>query len=190
MSAWIQDLFQAVMQDARFGARILMRSPGITLLVVQALAVGIGANSAMFSVVDALLLHPLSYDKPEELTIIFDRDTRGQLRSASAGNFLDWRKAKSFSGLAGWAPSVYVLGGEKPVQVLGARVTANMFQVLGVNPFMGRKFLEGEDGLDGSATVSRVAVISYGLWQDALGSDPNVLGREIRLNDNQFAIIG
>ncbi|MEO5922520.1 MAG: ABC transporter permease [Bryobacteraceae bacterium] len=190
MSAWIRDTFQAVMQDARFGARILLRSPGITLLVVLALALGIGANSAMFSVVDALLLHPLSYDKPEELTIIFDRDTRGQLRSASAGNFLDWRKAKSFSGLAGWAPSVYVLGGEKPVQVQGARVTANIFQVLGVNPFMGRKFLEGEDGLDGSATVSRVAVISYGLWQDALGSDPNVLGREIRLNDNPFAIIG
>ena len=186
----IQDTFQAVKQDARFGARILLRSPGITVLVILALALGIGVNSAMFSVVDALLLHPLSYEKPEELTILFDRDTRGQLRSASAGNFLDWRKAKSFRGMAAWAPSVYVLSGERPVQVLGARVTANIFDVLGVQPLMGRKFLVGEDGLDGSATVSRVAIISYGLWQDALGSDPNVLGREIRLNDNKFAIIG
>jgi len=191
MADWIRDSLQAVQQDARFGTRILLRSPGFTALVVLALALGIGVNSAMFSVVDALLLHPLSYLAPEELTIIFDRDTRGQLRSASAGNFVDWRQAKSFSGMAAWAPSVYVLsGGSQPVQVLGARVTANIFDVLGVTPFMGRKFLVGEDGLDGSATVSRVAVISYGLWQDALGSDPNVLGREIRLNDNKFAIIG
>jgi putative ABC transport system permease protein len=190
MSRWIHDTVQAVLQDARFGARILLRSPGITSLVVLALALGIGANSAMFSVVDALLLHPLSYDKPDELTIIFDRDTRGQLQSVSAGNFIDLRKAKSFKGLAAWAPSVYVLSGEQPVQVSGARVTANIFQVLGVKPLMGRAFLLGEDGLDGSATVSRVAVISYGLWRDALGSDPNVLGREIRLNDNKFAIIG
>jgi putative ABC transport system permease protein len=189
-SNWFSESVQAIQQDARFGVRILLRSPGLTSLVVLALALGIGANSAMFSVVDALLLHPLSYERPEELTIVFDRDTRGQLRSASAGNFIDWRKAKSFTGLAGWAPSVYVLSGEQPVQVLGARVTANIFQVLGVKPFMGRTFLIGEDGLDGSATVSRVAVISYGLWQDALASDPNVLGREIRLNDNKFAIIG
>jgi putative ABC transport system permease protein len=190
MSGWIHDRVQAVTQDARFGARILLRSPGIMALVVLALALGIGANSAMFSVVDALLLHPLSYDKPEELTIIFDRDTRGQLRGASAGNFVDWRKAKSFTGMAAVAPSVYVLGGEHPVQVLGGRVTANIFDVLGVRPMMGRKFLVGEDGLDGSATVSNVAVISYGLWRDALGSDPNVLGREIRLNERKFAIIG
>jgi putative ABC transport system permease protein len=191
MPSWIQQTLRAVVQDASFGARILIRAPGFTVLVVLALALGIGVNSAMFSVVDALLLHPLSYQNPDELTILFDRDSRGQLRSASAGNFIDWRKAKSFSGMAAWAPSVYVLSGlEQPVQVPGARVTANIFQVLGVRPFMGRAFLIGEDGLDGSATVSRVAVISYGLWQDALGSDPNVLGREIRLNDNKFAIIG
>jgi putative ABC transport system permease protein len=190
MVHWFRDTLHAIQQDARFGARILLRSPGLTSLVVLALALGIGANSAMFSVVDALLLHPLSYEKPEELTILFDRDTRGELRSVSAGNFIDWRKAKSFSGLAGWASKVYVLGGDQPVEVAGARVTANMFQVLGVRPFMGRTFLVGEDGLDGSATVSRVAVISYGLWQNALGSDPNVLGREVLLNEEKFAIVG
>lgn len=191
MSDWIRDFLQAILQDARFGARILLRSPGITGLVVLALALGIGANSAMFSVVDALLLHPLRYQSPDELSIVFDKDAQGQLRGTSAGNFVDWRKAKSFTGLAAWAQSVYVLSGpNQAVQVPGARVTANMFQVLGVKPFLGRTFLVGEDGLDGSATVSRVAVISYGLWQNALGSDPNVLGRTIRLNDNSFAIIG
>ena len=182
---------RAVGQDARFGARILQRTPGLTALVVIALALGIGANSAMFSVVDALLLHPLSYDKPEELAILWDRDAQGQLRMTSAGNFLDWRTAKSFQGLAGWAPSVYVMTGTgRPFQISGARVTANVFEVLGVKAFMGRTFLRGEDGLDGSATVGRVAVIGYGLWRDMLGSDPNVLGRTIRLNDSPYAIVG
>ncbi len=184
-------LVRGVIQDARFGARILRRTPGLTALVVIALALGIGANSAMFSVVDALLLHPLSYDKPEELTIVWDRDAQGNLRSTSAGNFLDWRQAKSFQGMAAWASSVYVMmGADRPVQVPGARVTANIFQVLGVKPMMGRTFLTGEDGLDGSSTVSRVAVIGYSLWQDVLGSDPNILGRTIRLNDNPYAVIG
>lgn len=145
----------------------------------------------MFSVVDAILLHPLLYENPQDLVIVFDRDPHGDIRGASAGSFLEWRKAKSFSGLAGWAPSVYVLeGGVQPVQVPGGRVTANFFDVLGVKPFRGRTFLPGEDGLDGSATVSRVVIISYGLWRDALGSDPDVLGRAIRLNGSPFTVIG
>ncbi|MEO8097934.1 MAG: ABC transporter permease [Acidobacteriota bacterium] len=182
---------QHISQDIRFGTRILLRTPSVTVLVVFALALGIGANSAMFSVVDALLLHPLSYQNPDDLVMIFDRDAQGQLRNTSAGNLLDWRSAKSFEGVAGVAPSLYVVNGmDRPVQVPGARVTANIFQVLGVKPLMGRTFLVGEDGLDGSATVSRVAVISFGLWRGALGSDPNVLGRTIRLNDAPFAIVG
>jgi putative ABC transport system permease protein len=184
-------LFSTLWQDARFGARILWRAPAITMVIIGALALGIGANSAMFSVVDALLLHPLRYDHPEELSIVFDRDSQGQLRATSAGNFVDWRRARSFTGLAAWAPSVYVMSGlDRPVQVPGARVTANIFQVLGVKPFLGRPFLTGEDGLDGSATISDVAVISYGLWRDAFGSDPFVMGRTVRLNDKPYAIIG
>lgn len=182
---------RSLLQDAVFGARVLRKTPGLTALVIFALALGIGANSAMFSVVDALLLRPINYEKPEELTMVWDRDAQGQLRPTSAGNFIDWRGAKSFQGMAGWAGNVYVMtGAGRPVQVPGARVTANMFQVLGVKPLMGRTFLVGEDGLDGSSTVSRVAVIGYSLWQNALGSDPNVLGRTIRLNDNPYAIIG
>lgn len=184
-------MLNAITQDVRFGARILARTPGLTGLVIVALALGIGANSAMFSVVDALLLHPLAYEQPEQLALVFDRDAQGQLRGTSAGNFVDWRKAQSFEGLAGWAPSVYVLSGlAQPVQVAGARVTANIFDVLGARPLLGRTFLRGEDGLDGSATVSQVAVIGYGLWQDALGGDPNVRGRTIRLNDTPYAVIG
>jgi len=179
-----------LLQDIRFGARLLLRNKGLTALVVFALALGIGANSAMFSVVDALLLHPLRYANPSELTIVWDRDPQGGLRPTSAANFLDWRKTKSFQGMAGWAASSYVLSGQgQPVQITGARVTANLFDVLGVKPALGRTFRAGEDGLDGG-TNSRLAVISFGMWQDVFGADPAVLGRDVRLNETPYQIIG
>ena len=182
---------QSLLQDIQFGARVLLRSPGMTLAVIFALALGIGANTAMFSVVDALILHPLRYQNPSELVVIWDRDAQGQLRGSSSGNFLDWRKAKSFSDLAGWAPSSYTLTGlDRPEQIFGARVTAGFFKTLGVKPVLGRTFLPGEDGLDGGASASRVAVIGYDTWQNILSGDPNVLGRTILLNQNSYAIIG
>ncbi len=142
---------QTLFQDIRFGARVLLRSPGMTLAVILALALGIGANTAMFSVVDALILHPLRYQNPSELVIVWDTDPQGQIRGSSSGNFLDWRKAKSFSSFAGWASSTYTLTGlDRPIQINGARVTAGFFKTLGVKPFLGRTFLPGEDGLDGA----------------------------------------
>jgi putative ABC transport system permease protein len=182
---------QSLLQDIQFGARVLLRAPGMTLAVILALALGIGANTAMFSVVDALVLHPLRYRNPSELVIVRDRDPQGQLRGSSSGNFLDWRKATSFSDMAGWAPSSYTLTGlDRPLQIYGARVTAGFFKTLGVKPALGRTFLPGEDGLDGAAGTSRVAVIGYDTWQNTLSGDPNVLGRTIRLNQNPYAIIG
>jgi len=184
-------MMQTLFQDIRFGARVLLSSPGMTLAVILALALGIGANTAMFSVVDALILHPLRYQNPSELVVVWDRDPQGQLRGSSSGNFLDWRKAKSFSALAGWAGSTYTLTGlDRPVQIYGARVTAEFFQTLGVKPVLGRTFLRGEDGLDGGAAAGKVAVISYYTWQNTLSGDPNVLGRTIRLNQTPYAIIG
>src|SRR5665213_1691215 len=121
---------QTLFQDIRFGARVLLRSPGMTLAVILALALGIGANTAMFSVVDALILHPLRYQNPSELVLVWDRDQQGQIRGSSSGNFLDWRRAKSFSALAGWASSTYTLTGlDRPVQIYGARVTAGFFKL-------------------------------------------------------------
>ncbi len=182
---------RSLLQDIHFGARVLLRSPGMTLAVILALALGIGANTAMFSVIDALILHPLRYQNPSELVVVWDRDPQGQLRGASSGNFLDWRKAKAFSDVAGWAPSAYTLTGlDRPEQIYGARVTAGFFKTLGVKPVLGRTFLPGEDGLDGASGVSRVAVIGYDMWQNSLSADPNVLGRTIRLNQTPYAIIG
>src|SRR5689334_4603451 len=178
---------RSLLQDVHFGARVLLRSPGMTLAVILALALGIGANTAMFSVIDALILHPLRYQNPSQLVVVWDRDPQGQLRGSSSGNFLDWRKAKSFSALAGWAPTTYTLTGlDRPVQIVGSRVTAGFFKTLGVKPVLGRTFLEGDDGLDGvsgsSSGVSKVAVIGYDTWQNTFSGDPNVLGRTIRLN--------
>ncbi len=182
---------QTLFQDIRYGARVLLRSPGMTLAVILALALGIGANTAMFSVVDALILHPLRYQNPSELVVVWDTDPQGQIRGSSSGNFLDWRKAKSFSSFAGWAASTYTLTGlDRPVQIYGARVTGEFFKTLGVKPVLGRTFLQGEDGLDGAAGTSKVAVIGYDTWQSTLNGDPNVLGRTIRLNQTPYAIIG
>jgi predicted permease len=182
----------SVFQDVRFGARILARSPGISLAVILALALGIGANSAIFSLVDAFILHSVRYTDPASLAILWDKNPEGGLRSASAANFLDWRKqSKSFTQIAGWAPAPFVLTGlERPQQITGAFVTANFFRTLGVMPRLGRTFLPDEDGLDNPANAARTAVISYGMWTGLLASDPNVLGRNIQLDNTTYAIVG
>ena len=183
---------ESLLQDLRFGARILLRSPGITASVILALMLGIGANAAMFSVVDALLLHPLRYSDPSSLAVIWDRDAQGTIRNASAANFLDWRaRSKSFSDLAAWKGSSYVItGGDRPEQILGANVTANFFRTLGVTPILGRTFLTDEDGIQNSAAAAKVAVIGAKFWQENLGGDLNVLGRRINLNGVAYSIIG
>ncbi|MGH9594783.1 MAG: ABC transporter permease, partial [Bryobacteraceae bacterium] len=181
----------SVLQDVRFGARILWRSPGITGAVILALALGIGANSAMFSVVDALILHPLRYPNPSTLVAISDRDPQGTLSGSSAANFLEWRKAKTLSDVGAWSSATFGLTGlEHPVPISGGRVTRGFFRSLGVEPVLGRTFIPGEDGLDGGSGVRAVAVIGYQFWQEILGADPNVLGRTIILNQAAYTIIG
>src|SRR5205085_2474883 len=159
---------------------------------ILTLALGIGANSAMFSLVDALVLRPLPYQDPSHLAVIWDRDAQGVQWPASAANFLDWRKqAKSFAEIAGWTPTSLVLTGlERPAQILGASVTANFFRALGVKPLLGRAFLPDEDGIENPANTSRSAIISYRMWQDTLGADPNVIGRPIELDRATYSVVG
>ena len=127
------------------------------------------------------------------MRFLWTRDPQGGVRKyVTAADFLDWRaQSKSFSDLAAWRGAAYVVtGGERPEQINGATVTANFFRTLGVKPVLGRTFLPEEDGLDRPAAASKVAVIGYRMWQDSLGSDPNVLGRTIKLNSIPYAIIG
>jgi putative ABC transport system permease protein len=181
-----------LLQDARFGARIFRRTPALTASIILLLAVGVGANSAMFSVVDRLLLHPVRYPEPEKLAFVWGHDPRGARTDISPAVLMDLRaRAKNLADLAAWVPTSFVvLGGERPRQVGGARVTANFFRTLGVKPVLGRTFLAEEDGLDHPESASRSVVISYRLWQKDLGSDPNVLGRSLSVDSLSYTIIG
>src|SRR5271166_4127175 len=147
--------------DARFAVRIFSRTPLITLSIIVLLALGIGANSAMFSVADGLLLHPVHYQDPEKLVFVWSYDPQGALSDVSPADFMDLRtQSKSLAGLAAWIPASFVvIGGERPRQIGGARVTANLFRTLGVKPVLGRTFLPLEDGLDDPASAARSVVI-------------------------------
>src|SRR5579862_2125517 len=139
----MRDSAVTLLRDIRFGFRILLRSPLITASVVIVLALGIGANSAMFSIVDGLLLHPVSYPEPETLAFVWSHDAQGSLSDASPADFMDWRaQAKSLSDFAVWWPASFVLtGADRPRQISGARVSASFFQTLRVAPVLGRTFL-------------------------------------------------
>jgi putative ABC transport system permease protein len=182
----------SLLQDFRFGARIFLRTPTITGSIILLLALGIGANSAMFSVVNGLLLHPVSYQDPEKLVFVWSRDAEGTRSDVSPADFMDLRaQSKSLADLAAWMPNSFVVrGGERPRQISGASVTANFFRTLGVKPVLGRTFLPDEDGLDQAANAARSAVISYRFWQQELGADPNVLGRNLNVDSVAYTIIG
>jgi predicted permease len=183
---WIQTLWQ----DVRFGARTLVKNPGFTVVAVVALALGIGANSAIFSVVNTVLLRPLPYKEPEKLVMVWERGNADEfpINSTSAANFMDWREQNQvFEGLAVMGRASFNLtGGGEPLRVDGRRVSANLFQLLGVEPQIGRAFLPDED----AAGASPVVVLSHGLWQRRFGSDPGVVGKPLTLNGRSYTVVG
>jgi putative ABC transport system permease protein len=183
---------ETLLQDLRFGARILLRAPLITVSILLVLALGIGANAAMFGILDGLLLHSVRYPDPQTLIFVWSLDAQGALSNASPADFMDWRaKSKTVSDPAAWLPTSFVfLGGERPRQLGGARVTANFFRTLRVKPLLGRTFLPDEDGLEKPANAARSVIISYRLWQEDLGADPNVLGRMVRVDSVPYSVVG
>jgi putative ABC transport system permease protein len=182
----------ALSNDLRFGMRVLRRTPLVTISIVLLLGLGIGANSAMFGIVDGLVLHAVHYPDPQKLAFVWSYDAQGQVSDVSAADFMDWRaRSKTLTELAAWMPTTFVvLGGDRPRQLGGARVTANFFRTLGVKPALGRTFLPDEDGLDHRENAARSVVISYRLWQEELGADPNVLGRTLRVDSEPYVIVG
>lgn len=172
--------------------RVLLRAPLVAGSIIVILGLGIGANSAMFGIVDALLLHAVHYPDPQSLVFLWSHDVQGAASDASSADFMDWRaQSKSLSELAAWMPTSFVMiGGDRPRQLTGARVTANFFRTLRVRPALGRTFLPDEDGLEHPQNAAHSVVISYRLWQEDLGADPNVLGRTIRVDSIPYTIIG
>src|ERR1043165_4735535 len=177
-------------KDVRYGMRMLTRNPAFTVVAVIALALGIGANAAIFSVVNAVLLRPLPYAEPDRLMMI--RETKlPQFPefSVSPGNFLDWQKQSTvFEKLAAVRGFSYNLvdAGSEPERLRGARVSAGLFEMLGVKPAQGRTFAAEEDQ-PGHETV---VILSNALWQRRFGADPNVLGRSLTLNATSYTVIG
>ena len=176
-------------QDMRYGIRLLLKTPGVTFVAVLALALGIGANTAIFSVVNTVLLRPLPYDKPEQLAVAMNVNLKRGLTQSSFSflNFADYRaQNSSFDSLAAYDGASSALAGETPEQVAGVRATADVFRVLGVKPLLGRTFAPEDERAGGVP----VAVISHGTWQRRFGSDPKVVGKQITLDGTSKTIIG
>ena len=177
-------------QDLRGGLRALRRSPGFAAVAVVALGLGFGANTAIFSVFNSVLLCPLPYAEPDRLVMVWDDDrTHGVPREwPGPDNFFDWRdQNRVFAGMAAlrdWGPILTQAG--EPVQLAGEIVSHNLFEVLGVEPALGRAFLPAEDQPDGEP----VALLSHSLWQNRFGGSPAILGRSIQLDGQSFTVIG
>ncbi|MGA2901195.1 MAG: ABC transporter permease [Candidatus Acidiferrales bacterium] len=184
VGAW----FDSLLQDLRYGARMLRKNPGFTAVAVLTLALGIGANTAIFSVVNAVLLRPLPYANPQQLIVLRETTQSVGPHSPSYPDFLDWRKqSRTFGQMAAINNREFNLSGiAQPENISGYAVSANCLSMLDVRPLLGRDFLPSEDA-PGTAPV---VLLSYALWQSHLGADPNAVGKSITLDGRSFTIIG
>jgi len=175
-------------QDVKYGLRMLAKSPGFTLVAVLALALGIGANTAIFSVVNAVLLRPLPYQDPDQLVFISEHTEQVPDMSVSYLNFLDWqRQNQVFSSIAAFQGQNFNLTGvDRPERLSGWNVSQSFFATLGVKPFLGRDFLFDEDQPGGRPVV----VVTYGFWQRRFGGDPGLVGKPLTLNGRSYTVAG
>jgi len=179
----------ALLQDFKHAVRRLAKSPGFTLAAVVTLALGIGATTAIYSVVDAVLLRPLSFGDPGRLVLVWERfGARNQDRNVvNPANYLDWRdRATSFSDLAaiGWAQQTFT--GDVPELIQGREVTPNFFRTTGVAPLLGRTFTPAEAATGGP----NVIVLGYGLWQRRFGGDTGIVGRSVPVAGGTALVLG
>lgn len=182
-----------LLQDLKYGARVLRKSPGFTIVAVVVLALGIGANTAIFSVVNAVLLRPLPFGNPDRLVHVWHvpppESFPGISRfSVSAANYIDWKAQNDvFQDMAIFSgSSMNLTGGGKPEFVQAATVSADFFKVLGVQPMLGHTFVPGEDVLGQDHEV----ILTYAFWQSRFGGDRGVVGRQITLNDEPYTVVG
>src|SRR5262245_12748165 len=181
---WIESLWQ----DLRYGVRMLLKKPGFTLIAIFTLALGIGANTAIFSVVNAVLLRPLPYQEPQQLVMVWETDKNNAPTLVAPANFTDWSEQSQSVGhiaaLRGWDANL--TGAGEPERLQGAQATADLFKALGIQPLVGRTFLPGEDQEGGP----RVVVLSHGLWQRRFGADASVVGKDVMINGLNRTVIG
>lgn len=179
-----------LLADIRFGVRMLLKSPTMTFIALLALTLGIGANTAIFSVVNAVLLRTFPYADSEKLVLVWEKREGGRTDQnvINIGNFNDWKQQNQvFSDMAAFFDRTLNLTSDgEPEEVSGQLATANLFSVLGTNAVLGRTFV-AEDGREGQP---RVVMISHALWQRRFGGDPNIIGRQITLNERPNTVVG
>jgi putative ABC transport system permease protein len=175
-------------QDIRYGARMLLKNPGVTIIVIIALALGIGANTAIFSVVNAVLIRPLPYDESDRLIFLNEKSPVLDEMSISYPNFLDWRSQnQTFEKIGVFNRASYNLTGSGEAErIVTGQVSADLFSVLRVNALHGRVFTNEEDKPGGTPVV----VLSYGLWQRRFGGQLSILNQAITLNNKSYTVIG
>ena len=177
-----------LLQDLRYGYRTLRNSPGFTAVALATLAIGIGANTAIFSFVDGVLLKPLPYAEPDRIMRVLEKPPGGGRNGISTLNYLDWRKQNTvFEYMAAQTGgSVTLTGINDPVQLRGTRVSPHYFDIYGMKAVLGRTFAPDED----QPGKNHVAVLSHALWESQFGSDPAVIGRSVLLDGERNTIIG
>ncbi len=181
---WLEQL----LEDMRFGLRLLRKNPGFTLVAILTLALGIGANAAVFSVVYAVLLRPLPYKDPASLLVLHETTPKVGDVSVSFPNFIDWRAAsRTFRQMAAVQAVDFNLAGvTQPENISGDAVSPNFLSMMGVRPFLGRDF----DASEEKPGTAPVLLLSFSLWQSHLGGDPNAVGKTITLDGRSFTIVG
>jgi predicted permease len=177
-----------LLHDLRHAARMLRRSPAFTAVAVLTLALGIGAATVIFSVVDAVVLRPLPFEQPERLVRVWETTPAGDDFTVSAPNYLDFReRSRAFAELAAYRPRSFSLtGAGEPERLEGFAASHTLFRLLGTTPALGRTFTADEDRPGGE----RVAVVSHGLWRRRFGGDPELVGRQVVLDGERYTVTG
>jgi putative ABC transport system permease protein len=177
-----------MLNDFRSAVRGLRREPGATYLIILTLALGVGANTAIFSIVNGVLLTPLAFSSPERIVVIQELSARGAVVGNAPANFLDLtRRSRSFEAIGALREDTFELSGERePAHLDGAHVTTQFFDVFGVAPIMGRTFRRGDDVHGSEGRV----VLSHDAWQGQFGGDPQIIGRLVHLNGHTYAVTG
>jgi putative ABC transport system permease protein len=187
-TVWRWPSLEDFFMDIRYGVRMLRQSPAFTIVAVLTLALGIGANTAIFSVVEGVLVKPLPFPKQDQLLMLWEKDKDGLRSNTSWATFTDWNRENhsftSISAVSLWTPTFITLNDAE--NLIGFRVSSTFFDVMGMKPELGRGFLTSEDVRGNNFVV----VLSHGFWQRRLASDPNILGKSIQLGSRAYAVVG
>jgi len=185
---WTFASLEALWQDMRYGVRTLRKNPGFSLVAILTLTLGIGANTAMFSVVNGVLLNPLRFPNADRVIVLYESKVHFENGAITYPNFLDWQKDnRSFTAMAGFRPCSFSLTGSgEPERVSGQMLSSDFFSILGVKPITGRLFTSEEDRLG----ATPVALVSEGFWQRKLGSAPEITGGGVNLDGIRHTIVG